>query len=109
MGEMPQTCNTVGKYNFIWEISPLQKSVKKFQGVIATGETIPCPNSTCQGHTCTGILFIPATETITEERRGELVLQYQEGLPCPTPTSDPSDKARLAVVGFFTEMTDYLQ
>lgn len=60
MGEMPQTCNTVGKYNFIWEISPLQKSVKKFQGVIAKGETIPCPNSTCQGCTCSGILFILA-------------------------------------------------
>lgn len=57
---MPQTCNTVGKYNFIWEISPLQKSVKNFQGVIATGETILCPNSTCQGRTCTGILFILA-------------------------------------------------
>lgn len=57
---MPQTCNTVGKYNFIWEISPLQKSVKKFQGIIATGETIPCPNSTCQGCTCIGILFMLA-------------------------------------------------
>lgn len=60
MGEMPQICHPVGKYNFIWEISPLQKSVKKFQGVIATGETIFWPKSSCQGHACTAILYILA-------------------------------------------------
>lgn len=60
---MPQTCNTVGKYNFIWEIPPLQKTVEKFQGVIATGETFPGPNSTCQGCACLGILFIPAQKS----------------------------------------------
>lgn len=61
---MPQICNSVGKYDFIWEISPLQKSVKKFQGVIATGETIFWPNSTCQGHTGTGILYILAQKPL---------------------------------------------
>lgn len=53
---MSQIFNPFGKYNFIWEISPLQRSVKKFQGGTGTGERIFWPNSTCQGHTCTGIL-----------------------------------------------------
>lgn len=108
MGEMPQICNTVGKYNFIWEISPLQESVKKFQGVIATGETISCPNRTCQGHTCTGISFILAQKRSL--RKGGESWCYSTSKACHVqPPPQILDKTRLAMVRFFTEMIDYLQ
>lgn len=37
------------------------------------------------------------------------MLQYQQGLPVPTPTPNSSGKPRMAMMGFFTKMIGYSQ